>query len=83
MSLVLSGEEAVPVLSEGTDELARTEKVVGTIIMVSVQLLGTLRWEDGVIKTDVGVRCDVPVGLKSGLVGELHLLRSLPCRVYI
>ncbi|XVF22275.1 hypothetical protein REPUB_Repub12eG0159300 [Reevesia pubescens] len=56
------------------------------VVALKVVLLGKLRWKAGAIKTlkyGVYVRCDVWVGLKKGVVGQVPLLGASPCKVDI
>ncbi|XWS31972.1 hypothetical protein CRYUN_Cryun23aG0120600 [Craigia yunnanensis] len=81
-----------PVLGSGTVP-ASAEVVNGLmmdeaygVVALRVVLVGRLRWKAGAIKTlkyGVYVKCDVWVGLKKGVVGQVPLLGAPPCKVDI
>ncbi|XP_065860033.1 NDR1/HIN1-like protein 12 [Euphorbia lathyris] len=76
VSPVLGGSP-VPVSLEVANGLVMDEMY--GVVALRVVLLGRLRWKAGGIKTGrhgVYVECDVWVGLKKGLVGEVPLLGS-------
>ncbi|WCJ22515.1 Late embryogenesis abundant (LEA) hydroxyproline-rich glycoprotein family [Euphorbia peplus] len=69
------GGEAVPVSLEVANGLMMDEMY--GVVALRVVLLGRLRWKAGGVKTGrygVYVQCDVWVGLKKGLVGQVPLL---------
>ncbi|KAB5569260.1 hypothetical protein OIU76_007852 [Salix suchowensis] len=83
LSPVLGGA-GVPVSVEATNGLVMDEAY--GVVALSVVLLGRLRWKAGVIYTGrygVYVKCDVWVGLKKGIVGQVPLLGSPQCKVDI
>ncbi|XP_022146145.1 NDR1/HIN1-like protein 12 [Momordica charantia] len=83
MSPVLGGG-AVPTSLEVVNGLV-TDQTIG-VIGLRVALLGRIRWKAGLVKTghySVYVRCDVLVGVKRGLVGQVPLLGSPACKVDI
>lgn len=83
MSPVLGGG-AVPTSLEVVNGLV-TDQTIG-VIGLRVALLGRIRWKAGLVKTGhyaVYVRCDVLVGVKRGLVGQVPLLGSPACKVDI
>lgn len=83
MSPVLGGG-AVAVSLEVANGLV-TDQTIG-VLGLRVVLLGRLRWKAGPLKTgrySVYVKCDVLVGVKRGLVGQLPMLASPPCKVDI
>ncbi|EXC13664.1 hypothetical protein L484_019625 [Morus notabilis] len=85
MSPVLGGGQAVPVAVEVVNGLA-VDEAYG-VVGLRVVLLGRLRWKTGVVKTGhygIYVKCDVLVGLKKGVVGQVPLLGSpVGCKVDI
>lgn len=85
MSPVLGGGQAVPVAVEVVNGLA-VDEAYG-VVGLRVVLLGRLRWKTGVVKTGhygIYVKCDVLVGLKKGIVGQVPLLGSpVRCKVDI
>lgn len=83
MSPVLGGG-AVAVSLEVANGLV-TDQAIG-VIGLRVVLLGRVRWKAGPVKTGhhaVYVKCDVLVGVKRGLVGQVPLLASPACKVDI
>lgn len=81
MSPVLGGG-AVAVSLEVANGLV-TDQTIG-VLGLRVVLLGRLRWKAGPLKTAryaVYVKCDVLVGVKRGLVGQLPMLASPACKV--
>ncbi|XP_038899063.1 NDR1/HIN1-like protein 12 [Benincasa hispida] len=81
MSPVLGGG-AVAVSLEVANGLV-TDQAIG-VLGLRVVLLGRLRWKAGPLKTGryaVYVKCDVLVGVKRGLVGQLPMLASPACKV--
>ncbi|EEF47064.1 NDR1/HIN1-like protein 12 [Ricinus communis] len=81
LSPVLGGAQ-VPVSVEVANGLVMDESY--GVVALRVVLLGRLRWKAGVIKTGrygVYVKCDIWVGLKRGLVGQVPLLGSPQCKV--
>ena len=84
MSPVLGGGQPVPVSVEVVNGLA-VDEAYG-VVGLRLVLLGRLRWKAGVVKTGhygVYVKCDVVVGLKKGVVGQVPLLGSPRCEVDI
>ncbi|KAL5572215.1 hypothetical protein UlMin_021812 [Ulmus minor] len=81
MSPVLGGQ-AVAVSPEVVNGLA-VDEAYG-VVGLRVVLVGRIRWKAGAIKTahyGVYVKCDVLVGLKKGVVGQIPLLGSPGCKV--
>ncbi|CAI0397738.1 unnamed protein product [Linum tenue] len=82
MSPVIGAGGRVPVSAEVADGLAADEAY--GVVPVSVVVAGRLRWKAGAVTTGrhrVYVRCDVWVGLKRGVSGQVPLLGSPGCRV--
>lgn len=78
------GGSEVPVSAEVANGLL-TDEAYG-VVAVKVVLVGRLRWKAGAIRTmryGVYVKCEVWVGLKKGLVGQVPLLGATPCQVDI
>ncbi|XWS35957.1 hypothetical protein CRYUN_Cryun20dG0041300 [Craigia yunnanensis] len=78
------GSGMVPASAEVVNGLMMDEAY--GVVVLRVVLLGKLRWKAGAIKTGkygVYVKCDVWVGLKKGVVGQLPLLGAPPCKVDI
>ncbi|GLT79839.1 hypothetical protein SLA2020_513120 [Shorea laevis] len=83
LSPVLGGF-GVPVSAEVVNGL-RMDEAYG-VVALKVVLLGRLRWKAGAIRTakyGVYVRCNVLVGLKKSLLGQVPLLDAPPCKVDI
>ncbi|KAK2993316.1 hypothetical protein RJ640_006804 [Escallonia rubra] len=80
------GGAAVPVSVEVANGLALDE--VYGVVGLRLVLMGKLRWKAGAIWSGhygLYVRCELLVGLKKGLVGQVPLLGSphSPCNVHI
>ncbi|KAL8540976.1 hypothetical protein ACS0TY_002307 [Phlomoides rotata] len=78
----LLGGAAVPVEAEAGNALIMEENY--GVVNLRLVLMGKLRYKGGAVKSrrhGVYVRCDILVGLKTGFVGQLPLLRSPPCYV--
>ncbi|KAK6285871.1 hypothetical protein POUND7_012050 [Theobroma cacao] len=78
------GSETVPASAEVVNGLMLDEAY--GVVALRVVLLGKLRWKAGAIRTlkyGVYVKCDVWVGLKKGVVGQVPLLGAPPCKVDI
>ena len=78
------GGTALPVSVEVSDGLA-VDEAYG---LVGLRLIfeGRVRWKAGAIKTahyGLYVKCDVLMGLKKGLVGQVPLLGVTPCHVHL
>lgn len=83
MSPVLGGG-TVPVSVEVVNGLVMDESY--GVVGLRLVLFGRLRWKAGAIKTghyDVYVKCDMLVGLKKGVVGQVPLLGNPGCKVDI
>lgn len=83
MSPVLGGG-TVPVSAEVVNGLVMDESY--GVVGLRLVLLGRLRWKAGAIKTGhygVYVKCDMLVGLKKGVVGQVPLLGNPGCKVGI
>ncbi|KAG6596994.1 NDR1/HIN1-like protein 1, partial [Cucurbita argyrosperma subsp. argyrosperma] len=83
MSPVLGGGAVAVPLEVGNGLV--TDEAIG-VVGLRVVLLGRLRWKAGPVKTGryaVIVKCDVLVGLKSGVVGQVPLLGFPACQVDI
>ncbi|KAF4366487.1 hypothetical protein CsatB_010767 [Cannabis sativa] len=84
LSPVLGGGQEVPVSVEVLNGLAVDEGY--GVLGLRVVLLGRLRWKAGAIKTahyGVYVKCDVLVGFKKGVMGQVPLLTANACKVDI
>lgn len=82
LSPVLGGGQAVPVSPEVMNGLT-VDEAYG-VVGLRLVLLGRLRWKAGAIRTGhygVHVKCDVLVGLKKGVVGQVPLLGTPGCKV--
>ncbi|XP_022769762.1 NDR1/HIN1-like protein 12 [Durio zibethinus] len=78
------GSETVPASAEVVNGLMMDEAY--GVVVLRVVMLGKLRWKTGAIKTGkygIYVKCDVWVGLKKGVVGQVPLLGAPPCKVDI
>ncbi|KDP28408.1 hypothetical protein JCGZ_14179 [Jatropha curcas] len=81
LSPVLGGSK-VPVSADVANGLVMDESY--GVVALRVVLLGRLRWKAGAIRTGrygVYVKCDIWVGLKKGLIGQVPLLGSPKCKV--
>lgn len=78
------GGTAVPVSVEVANGLM-VDEAYG-VVSLKVVFMGRLRWKAGGIKTGhygLNVKCDVLMGLKKGVVGQVPLLGTSPCQVHI
>ncbi|OAY62072.1 NDR1/HIN1-like protein 12 [Manihot esculenta] len=81
LSPVLGGA-GVPVSADVANGLMMDEGY--GVVALRVVLLGKLRWKAGAIRTGrygVYVKCDIWLGLKKGVVGQVPLLGSPQCKV--
>ncbi|PON78914.1 Late embryogenesis abundant protein [Parasponia andersonii] len=84
VSPMLGGGGPVPVSAEVMNGLT-VDEAYG-VVGLRLVLLGRLRWKTGAIKTahyGVYVKCDVLLGLKKGVVGQVPLLGTPGCKVDI
>ncbi|XP_062091287.1 NDR1/HIN1-like protein 12 [Humulus lupulus] len=84
LSPILGGGQEVPVSVEVMNGLA-VDEAYG-VLGLRLVLLGRLRWKAGAIKTahyGIYVKCDVLVGLKKGVMGQVPLLSAPGCNVDI
>lgn len=78
------GGSLVPVSSEVTNGLESDENY--GVVGLRLVMLGRLRWKTGIATTghySFYVKCDLMLGLKKGLVGQVPLLGAPPCNVDI
>nr|XP_048335339.1 NDR1/HIN1-like protein 12 isoform X1 [Ziziphus jujuba var. spinosa]XP_048335340.1 NDR1/HIN1-like protein 12 isoform X1 [Ziziphus jujuba var. spinosa] len=83
LSPVLGGG-TVPVSVEVVNSLAMDQSY--GVVGLRFVLLGRLRWKAGTVRTGhygVYVKCDVLVGIKKGVLGQVPLLGSPGCKVDI
>lgn len=79
-----AGGGSVPVSPEVANGLLADQDY--GVVALKLVLLGKLRWKAGAIKTGwygIYVKCDMLVGMKRGVVGEVPLLGSPVCHVDI
>ncbi|MCL7044731.1 hypothetical protein MKW94_026937 [Papaver nudicaule] len=84
LSPILGGGVAVPVSLEVVNGLVMDEAY--GVVGLRLVLMGRLRWKAGAIKSGkygVIVKCDMLVGFKKGLLGQVPLLGSPGCDVDI
>ncbi|KAL6005798.1 hypothetical protein ACLOJK_032051 [Asimina triloba] len=83
LSPMLGGRgEMVPVSQEVSGGLA-VDQAYG-VVGLRLVILGRLRWKAGPFKSghyEMYVRCDMMVGFKKGLVGQVPLLGNPACKV--
>ncbi|KAK1262068.1 hypothetical protein QJS04_geneDACA020281 [Acorus gramineus] len=82
ISPILGGDQFVPISSDLASGFS-VDEAYG-VVPLRVVLMGRIKYKSGVFRSgwfSMYVRCDVLVGLKKGLVGQLPLLLSPACNI--